>query len=137
MLVGALKDIMEKDYTYGREKESEILIKMNSFFNDSITQTAERFDTKDYLGEKYKYELKSRKNKYESFPTTIIPCDKVKEGTNYVFLFNFTNGLYHIYYDPELFKTFKTDTFKRTDGSQNNKNKLYWYIPIENLIQII
>lgn len=137
MLVGELKNIMENDYTYGRDKENEILEKMNSFFNDNITQTAERFDTKDYLGEKYKYELKSRRNKYDTYPTTIIPCDKVKEGTNYVFLFNFTNGLYYIYYDPEIFKSFKSGTFSRTDNSQNNKNKLYWYIPIENLIQII
>jgi len=137
MLVGELKNIMEKDYSYGRSKENEILEKMNSYFNDNIIQTEERFDTKDYLGEKYKYELKSRRNNYETYPTTIIPCDKVKSGTNYVFLFNFTNGLYYIYYEPELFKTFRSGTFSRTDNSQNNKNKLYWYIPIEKLTKII
>jgi len=131
------KVIIENDYQYGRKKEGEILDKMNLFFKDSIKQTAERFDTKDYLGEKYKYELKSRRNEYRAFPTTIIPTDKIKEGLNYVFLFNFTDGLYYIHYDEEVFKTFRTDTFKRRDGGQNNPNKIYWYIPIEKLEQII
>lgn len=137
MLYGKCKQIMENDYTYGRGKECEILDKMNSFFNDDIKQTAERYDTKDYLGNKYKYEVKSRRIRYEAYPTTIIPTDKVKEGINYVFLFNFINGLYYIYYEPEIFKKFKVDTFRRSDGSQNNSNKLYFYIPIENLIKII
>ena len=83
-----LKTIIENDYQYGRGKEGEILDKMNDFFKDNIKQTAERYDTKDYLGEKYKYELKSRRNTYKAYPTTIIPTDKVKEGVNYVFLFN-------------------------------------------------
>lgn len=137
MLYGKCKDIMENDYIYGRRKECEILDKMNSFFNDDIKQTAERYDSKDYLGKKYKYEVKSRRIRYEAYPTTIIPTDKIKGGINYVFLFNFINGLYYIYYDPELFKTFKIDIFRRNDGSQNNCNKLYFYIPIENLKKII
>jgi hypothetical protein len=132
-----LKTIIENDYQYGRKKEGEILEKMNQFFNDNIKQTCERYDSKDYLGEKYKYELKSRRNKYNAYPTTIIPTDKVKEGTNYVFLFNFTDGLYYINYDEELFKTFNKGMFERRDGGQNNPSKVYWYIPIENLTQII
>lgn len=133
----SLKTIIENDYQYGRNKEGEVLDKMNGFFQDNIKQTTARYDTKDYLGEKYKYELKSRRNKYEAYPTTIIPTDKVNNDTNYVFLFNFTDGLYYIYYDEEVFKTFRKDMFKRFDGGQNNPNKLYWYIPIEYLKQII
>jgi hypothetical protein len=132
-----LKTIIENDYQYGRGKEGEILDKMNEFFNDNIKQTTERYDTKDYLGEKYKYELKSRRIKYKAYNTTIIPTDKIKEGNNYVFLFNFTDGLYYIYYDEEIFKTFRKDVFERRDGGQNNPNKQYWYIPIEHLTQII
>jgi hypothetical protein len=132
-----LKTIIENDYQYGRNKEGEILEKMNEFFQDNIKQTADRYDSKDYLGEKYKYELKSRRNTYKAFPTTIIPTDKVAEGGNYVFLFNFTDGLYYIHYDEEVFKTFNKAPFQRRDGGQNNPNKLYWYIPIENLTQII
>lgn len=132
-----LKTIIENDYQYGRGKEGEVLDKMNDFFKDNIKQTAERYDTKDYLGEKYKYELKSRRNTYKAYPTTIIPTDKVKEGVNYVFLFNFTDGLYYIYYSEELFKTFNQGTFQRRDGGQNNPNKIYWYIPIEYLNRII
>ena len=132
-----LSTIIEHDYQFGRNKEGEVLDKMNDFFKDNIKQTSERYDTKDYCGEKYKYELKSRRNKYNAFPTTIIPTDKIKEGNEYVFLFNFTDGLYYIYYNAELFKTFKQGTFQRKDGGQNNPNKVYWYIPIDQLIQII
>jgi hypothetical protein len=72
-----------------------------------------------------------------AYPTTIIPTDKINGATNYVFLFNFTDGLYYIYYDEELFKTFKTGLFERRDGGQNNPNKIYWYIPIEKLNNIV
>lgn len=132
-----LHEIIENDYSYGRKKEGEILDKMNQFFKDNIKQTSQRYDTKDYLGEKYKYEVKSRRNRYNAFPTTIIPTDKIKEGDNYVFLFNFTDGLYYIYYDAEVFKTFRTGMFERRDGGQNNPNKIYWYIPIEKLNIIV
>jgi hypothetical protein len=132
-----LHEIIENDYSYGRTKEGEILDKMNDFFKDNIKQTAQRYDTKDYVGTKYKYEVKSRRNKYMAYPTTIIPTDKIKGATNYVFLFNFTDGLYYIYYDEELFKTFKTGLFERRDGGQNNPNKIYWYIPIEKLNNIV
>ena len=80
-----LSTIIEHDYQFGRNKEGEVLDKMNDFFKDNIKQTSERYDTKDYCGEKYKYELKSRRNKYNAFPTTIIPTDKIKEGNEYVF----------------------------------------------------
>jgi hypothetical protein len=130
-----LKTIIENDYQYGRQKECEILDKMNKYFMDNITQTENRFDTKDYVGDKNKYEVKSRRIYYKSYPTTIIPTDKVNE--NIIFLFNFIDGLYYIRYNKEVFSNFKIDYFHRRDGGQNNKNKLYFYIPINELTQII
>lgn len=131
-----LSNIIENDYQFGRDKENQILTSMENFFKDNIKQTKERYDTKDYLGEKFKYELKSRRNCYSAFSTTIIPIDK-GTGENVVFLFNFTDGLYYINYDKEIFSNFKTGLFQRKDGGQNNPNKLYYYIPIEKLIEII
>jgi hypothetical protein len=131
------KNIIENDYQYGRKREADILDKMNDFFKDNIKQTSFRYDTKDYVGDNFKYEVKSRRNDYNAFPTTIIPTDKINQGTNYIFLFNFQDGLYYIPYEEKLFKTFKIDIFYRRDGGQNNPLKLYWYIPIENLKQII
>lgn len=129
-----LSQIIENDYQYGRGKEGEVLTIMENYFKDNIKQTAQRYDTKDYLGEKYKYELKSRRNKYNAFPTTLMPMDKT--GDNVILLFNFTDGLYYIQYDKEIFSKFKTGLFQRKDGGQNNPNKVYYYIPIEKLQKI-
>jgi hypothetical protein len=130
-----LKTIIENDYQYGRQKECEILNKMNEYFHDNITQTEARYDAKDYVGDKYRYEVKSRRINYNQYPTTIIPTDKVMD--NIYFLFNFIDGLYYIRYNKEVFSKFKIDYFHRRDGGQNNKNKLYFYIPINELTQII
>ena len=53
-----------------------------------------------------------------------------------VFVFHFTDGLYYIVYDNELFKTFKqeTITYYRTGGS--NESVLHFMIPIEQLHRI-
>ena len=53
-----------------------------------------------------------------------------------VFVFHFTDGLYYIVFDNELFETFKKEmiTYYRSGGS--NEPVLHYMIPIERLIRI-
>jgi hypothetical protein len=126
----------KKDYVFGKAQEDEVLLKIQNKFNDNIVKSSSKFEKYDYKGDKYYYELKSRNNKYNAYPTTLIDISKVV-GDNMIFLFNFTDGLYYIKYDKTLFDTFECKEFvrhKRYDFI--DKPKPYYYIPIDKLTKI-
>jgi hypothetical protein len=122
----------EIDEKFGFEKEEQILDIINIKFNDNIKK-CNRYNKYDFEGLKYKYELKSRRNNYNSYPTTMIPEDKIKENMKIIFLFSFIDGLYYIKYRPKIFNTFETRNFRRTDRGSFDIEKKYIYIPIEKL----
>jgi hypothetical protein len=124
------------DLSYGLEREKLVLEKIKKYFNDdSITKTTDKFCKFDFESPTCKYELKSRKNKKTTYPTTIIPCHKVVDG-KLIFLFNFTDGLTFIEYDKEVFSNF--NTFEMTDYRTGRQNQvaLHYSIPIELLREI-
>ena len=124
------------DYQNGKQKEEEVLPKIKNYFEREIQKSTERYELYDFYDEKYKYELKSRNVKYETYPTTLIPKDKIRKRI--IFLFNFTNGLYYIKYKPKIFQLFECKDFVRNARSDyNDKQKEYVYIPIEYLKKII
>jgi hypothetical protein len=125
-----------KDYSFGKSKECEIIDKINILFNDNIKIVSNPKSRYDFEGDKYIYELKSRNNKYLTYPTTLIPFNKLnhKSSKRLRFLFLFTDGLYYITYRKRIFDTFELKEFcrrKRIDF--NDKPELYYYIPIESL----
>jgi hypothetical protein len=126
-----------KDYVFGKEKEIEILEKLKIKFNDNIVQIEDRYSKFDFKGDKYYYELKSRNNTYNKFPSTIIPKSKIV-CDNIIFLFNFTDGLYYIRYSAKKFSAFECRPFKRIQRTDyNDIEQLYYFIPIEKLKKII
>jgi hypothetical protein len=126
----------KKDYTFGLQKEQEVLPKIKNYFQREIEKTINGYERYDFYDEKYKYELKSRNVKYETYPTTLIPKDKIRKRI--IFLFNFTDGLYYIKYKPKIFQLFECKEFVRNARSDfNDKQKEYVYIPIEYLKKII
>lgn len=126
------------DRQQGIEAEDEVLDTIQNKFKDNISKVNERFCKYDFEGDKYIYELKTRNNFYSSFPTTMIPQDKITiSNKRQVFLFNFKDGLYYIKYRKKIFKHFEVKPFKRFRSDYNDKEKLYIYIPIEKLKEII
>jgi hypothetical protein len=124
------------DLSYGLEREKLVLEKIKKYFNDdSITKTTDKFCKFDFESPTCKYELKSRKNKKTTYPTTIIPCHKVVDG-KLIFLFNFTDGLTFIEYDKETFDRF--NTFEMTDyrTGRYGQTANHYSIPIELLREI-
>jgi hypothetical protein len=125
----------KQDYYFGLKKEDELLPVIRSFFNRDIQKSTNKFERFDYSDEKYKYELKSRNNEYNKYPTTLIPFDKVCKRI--IFLFHFTDGLYYIKYRKSKFNTFEKKMFVRNKRSDyNDLQKEYIYIPIEYLKKI-
>jgi len=125
-----------KDYQFGISKEFEILPMISKYFKSNIIRSKEKFNKYDYYDFTCKYELKSRNNKYDTYPTTLIAVDKVIND-DLIFLFNFIDGLYYIKYDETLFNTFEKKPFVRNkrDG-YNDIEKEYFFIPIEKLTKI-
>ena len=129
----------ENDYKKGKECESKYIDAIKEYFDDNIISCVERYSIYDFKGEKSTYELKSRNNEYTKYPTTIISCRKVIKNLDIDqhFLFAFTDGLYYIKYDDELFKTFDVEPYvRRKREGRIDKPELYYFIPIEYLNQI-
>jgi hypothetical protein len=124
------------DLEFGLKRENNVLEKIRIFFNDTtITKTTDKYCKYDFVSSLCKYELKSRKNRYKTYPTTILPTHKIIDGKQ-IFLFNFLDGLYYIEYDREIFDRF--DTFEMTDcrAGRYGQTALHFSIPIEFLKEI-
>jgi hypothetical protein len=133
------KRTLVDDLQFGKSKEIEILPIIINYFNDDIKFVEYKYSIYDYQGVKYKYELKSRTNKYLDFETTLIPESKIKyRKNNFIkFLFYFTDGLYYIKFNETKFKKYKLENFCRNKRDDyNDVPKLYYYIPVKDLIKI-
>jgi hypothetical protein len=131
----------KKMLKYGRDLELEVLpIIRNAFESNDIKMPKNKYSSYNYIDDKKEvlYELKARTNKYNAYPTTMIQEDKVL-NTHYkqIFLFKFTDGLYYIEYDPELFNTFEKKIYSQYRADKVDVNKLYYYIPIEHLKRVL
>jgi len=123
----------QRDREFGLESEKNIKPILERFFNDELTDTT-RWTTYDFKGKENRYELKARRNCYNTYPTTMIPADKVDE--NLIFVFQFTDGNYYIPYNKETFDTFECKPFRRWRTGTRDKEKDYIYIPIGSLLKI-
>lgn len=121
------------DYKFGTAEEDRITPLLNDFFNREIKRSEDKFAKHDFYDDEYTYEVKSRTNTYNKYPTTMITQDKIFKQPNkkLILLFNFTDGLYYIEYDEEKFKTYESKMFSRAKVSWNEKPHVY--IPIEHL----
>ena len=124
------------DYNFGREQEIVLLPRLNEFFKDDIKPTTDKFHKYDYEGNKYVYEMKSRTCKMEQYSTTLLPADKVIKTKKQIFLFNFTDGLYYIEYDEEVWKDIEIASFRRFRIGVNDLEKPYYHIPTTLLKKI-
>jgi hypothetical protein len=86
-------------------------------------------------------EIKSRTNRYAQYPTSILQktkCDYARLQTKPVyFVFAFTDGVYYIQYNPEVFDTFETEVFQRPGRvDKTDLRQVYVYIPIGSLTRV-
>ena len=123
----------KKEFKFGRDKENELFKKLNDFFKDDLKQSTKTFDCVDYKGNNCDYELKTRRNNYSKYDTTLITTKKLKNIKRpLILIFNFLDGLYYIKYD-EKFNEFKKQIIKRNDRNTYVEHTM---IPIINLIKI-
>tara|TARA_R100000541_G_scaffold11969_5_gene20249 strand:+ start:8515 stop:8952 length:438 start_codon:yes stop_codon:yes gene_type:complete len=137
------KTIYNRDYDFGIAKEKQIQPELQEFFKVNLEKTKGRYNLFDFIGENVYMELKSRKNKKEQYPTTIIGMNKInkaneliKEGNKVFFIFNFTNSLdFWEYKDCNSIVDYNKRIISRNDRP-NHKGSEYLEIPIEDLLNI-
>jgi hypothetical protein len=64
--------MFKKDYSFGLQKEVELLPIIKQFFNDDTITQLDRYNIFDYKGDNKYLELKSRNNSYNKYQTTMI-----------------------------------------------------------------
>lgn len=125
------KSGFQQRYDIGKASENEVLPIIKQFFkDDTIQPTINRLDKWDYISSTKNYELKTRTNKYEDYPTTMIGLDKCE--TNSILIFKFTDKLMYIEYDKEKFSNYQIKLF-----TKYCQKKEYIYIPIKDLKEIL
>lgn len=136
---------LKNDLTYGMKREEEVfpLIQHNWKDEVNILNTKIRFKNEYH---KYDFEsdggsiweVKSRRNKKNAYPTTIIPFHKtMRTEKPYYFVFNFTDKCCYIEYDEEKFKTFNTRMISCFRQGASSAPILHYEIPIELLTDMI
>ena len=123
-----------EDKIYGDNSEKNIIDCIEKYFDTEITKTTDYYHLMDFYDDNNYYEIKSRRNKYNQYPTTMIGYNKIlyaqKSNNDVSFIFSFIDGNYYCKYN-------KWDKFNINMGGRDDRGKeefkKYFYIPIENL----
>ena len=127
-----------QDLQQGETAEQMIFNVIKNKWNIKNLKKNESFHTLDFIDENNNfYEIKSRNNNYNKYPTTMIGLNKIeyinKNNLNCIFIFSFTDGNYYYQYNKE-------DNFEISKGGRNDRGrpeyKQYIFIPIEKLNKI-
>jgi len=129
----------ETDYAVGTQSEDALLAVFRQEIPD-LQKIKNPYALFDYEGSTTYVELKTRTFAKDKYPTTMIGLNKVKAAERtphktYYFAFKFTDGLYWIKYDKDLFATFEIKRGGRYDRGRPETAE-YCYIPIEHLCPI-
>jgi hypothetical protein len=117
-------------YIRGKEDELIVLPIIRTYFGRDIRPTTEKTDRYDFYYDNYKYELKSRTNNFNAYPSTMIAVDKL--DVNVILLFKFTDDkLAFIEYDKDKFEKYEKKLFTKYVVP-----KEHIYIPINDLTLI-
>ena len=138
------KRSLANDLRIGEENETKNEAIFNRVFNDTFINTKIKYNDPccsfDYEGEitNTRIELKSRRNKYDQYPTTIMPISKVLNSHDgrHIFCFAFTDGLYYIDYDKDKFSKYEIKMINTQRTGIIDKPKPHFCISISDLIKI-
>lgn len=125
------------DLNFGKQKEMEIKNMLEAYFKTTL-QISSKYNLIDFYNDEIYIELKSRRNTYEKYNTTIIGKNKIDYckslNKKCYFVFSYLDGIYFIEYTA-LFDSFNiVDEYIFRDGKK--ELKINYHIPIEHLEKI-
>jgi hypothetical protein len=119
------------DNKRGLLDQKKLLPVIKEFFNKDIKEIENKYSAFDYECDDCYYELKTRTNTKDKYPTTLIGVNKLDTKKDLILIFKYTDCLTYINYDKTLFDTFEIKKFDRNAKASNKSD--YIYIPVEHL----
>ena len=122
-----------KDYEKGISNEDRVIEFLNKDNVNKFCKCSKNYEF-DFMNSEYTIELKSRRNNFNKYPSTMCGYNKLKIAEDnpenkYKFLFLFTDGLYEWEYNKDEY------TIKK--GGRKDRGKFeykdYAYIGIDKL----
>ncbi len=131
--------IYKRDLEFGFKMEDDLFEKIKDKYGKNICKTGKNCRV-DYESDDVLIELKSRRNNYSKYPTTMISKGKIdymlKSNKKSICLFNFTDGLYTIEITENIVEKFELREGGRWDRGRPEMNQ-YYYIPINLLTKLV
>lgn len=134
-------ELKNRDIEFGIKKENEYYNILKELFDESLELSNNKFNLFDYIGKDCYIELKSRRNRYDKYPDTMIGYNKIEFARStckkVVFCFSFIDGLYYYVFDKNdlLNNNLRIDIGGRFDRGKEEFKK-YCFIPIKLLKKI-
>lgn len=132
-----MTDSVEIDRAFGLQSEIDRHTQLESLVGCGLIKDEYRFAPFDfYNSDRTIYvELKTRRFKYDKYPTTLVPLSKIRTAEKnpqrqYYFAFAFEDGIYYIKYNKDCFDKYERTDFKRNDRYESVPHLL---IPITDL----
>jgi hypothetical protein len=128
----------EIDNKFGELNEMKSEKYIQEYYKQTTLTKLSKYHQFDYEGNDSYFEIKSRRNLYKKYPTTMIGYNKLElamktNDKNVYFIFEFIDGSYY-------YKFNRDDEHIIKKGGRSDRGrfeyKLYCYIPIEKLIKI-
>lgn len=127
----------KKDYAQGIKNEAKIFDKLKKI-DENVKKPLNKMNIVDFYSDMYLYELKTRNNRLNTFPTTIVGFNKInyadKVNKPLIIIFSFTDGDYyykHYKYNKSSIIVDKFVRNKRCDFV--DKKADYAFIPVKDL----
>lgn len=105
-----------KQLEYGLSNENKILLNIQNVFSKNIEKSKYKYSKYDYYDKqsKYIFELKTRRITHNQYPTALLNVCKINYK-NLIIIYEYTDGLFYVVYDEELFNTFGSN-LQRING---------------------
>jgi hypothetical protein len=129
-------DILNRDRNFGFAKEAQVIHKLSTHFNETCEPTP-RYCKYDAISPTKKFEIKSRRNKHNTYPTTLIPVDKSDVEGELYFVFRFVDKLMYIEYTEEKFSNYEIRDISAVRGGGVYTLKPHYLIDVADLIEIV
>ena len=125
------------DIKMGSDAEIEVMPILETFFNEKLYKNTDKYALFDFENATKLIELKTRNNKKNKYPTTMIGKNKIDFGSHsnkdVYFVFKFTDGLFYYKYDCN-------DVLENGIGGRSDRGKQeyksYVYIDVNLLTKI-
>jgi hypothetical protein len=126
----------ENDYKFGLDQQQKIIPILNHCFTTKLIQYEGQYSKHDYYDDNATYELKSRKVKFNTYPTTLLTANKITSNKkqHLIFIFNFTDKIAIIKYNKKRFNKYEKKMYSRINEEYDEKE--YYFIPIEDLLVV-